>query len=441
MTRRIFVVPAAGVAMAGAFVAVAMASAPTPDSPAPTTFEIAPPAPVVACPGPQQVPVGDVGAGGDLASEPTLRELTVLGPEATRAVGDGLGADADIAVQTERTSDGDIQGWSAISCAQPVFEQWLVGGSTVLGNSARLVLSNPGAAPTEVTVTLYGPLGVIEDELVVPVAPGGQVERLIEGVATELSALVLHVEASGPGVVAALQDSRLEGFQPAGTDWVGASVAGTDLAIPMVNADVEGATVTVRLMAPEGGLVELSLVSSTGIESWSAGHALEMDPGVVTDVVVPTSQLGAIEVRSDAPVVAAALTTIPRAADEGLQDDIAFDHTWVSAMDVRTTTTLSAVVPAHDAVLAVYSPYATLVEVRDKDDTVWASANLAARTVQWVPITAPAGTEVQVTGVFAWVLVLQSPPGYIASAAPVDISRTSLSATVVPGTYPVEASN
>lgn len=471
MTRRIIItVVALGLVAASAVVA-ANASAPALADVAPVSFEIEPPAPVVACPGQQTVPVGDVGTGGDLASEPTARTLQVVGPAATRDVGTGQGADAAIAVQTETIADGDIEGWAALTCEQPAFEQWLVGGATTLGSSARLVLSNPSGAPTEVTVTIYGPLGVQEDQILVPVAPGGAVQRLMEGVATELSSMVVRVDATGPGVVAALQDSRLKGFQPAGTAWVGTSSPGTDMAIPLVHADAQpvdrtddaaessgsapsdsgtatpgspnlpSTSVVVRLMAPEGASVELSLVSPEGIEPWSVGHPIALEPGVVTDVEVPTDGLGAVEVRSDKPVVAAARTVVARAPQEGLAGDVAYDHTWVPAMDVRDSTTLSAVVPSDGARLAVYSPYARRVDVLNDEGEVVGSADMTGRTVQWVPVTAAAGTRVHIDGVFAWALVMTSKDGYISSVAPVDISIDTLTATVRAGPYPTSAGN
>jgi hypothetical protein len=180
-------------------------------------------------------------------------------------------------------------------------------------------------------------------------------------------------------------------------------------------------------------------VSSQGIESWSVGHPIVLEPGVVTDVDVPTEALGAIEVRSDEPVVAAGRTAVARAPQEGLAGDVAYDHTWVQAMDVRTSTTLSAVIPSDGARLAVYSPYAQRVEVLNDSDEVVGSADLTARTVQWVPNSAAAGTRVHVEGVFAWAFVMTSDDGYIASVTPVDISRSSLTAIVLPGTYPASA--
>lgn len=466
MMRRI-VVTAVAVALASAAAAFAANSTPPAvGGIAPMSFQIEPPAPVVACPGEQTVPVGDVGAGGDLASQPTTRTLEVRGPADTRDVGSGQGAEAAIAVQTETIADGDIEGWAALTCEQPAFEQWLVGGATTLGSSARLVLSNPSSAPTEVTVTIYGPLGVQEDQILVPVASGGSVQRLLEGVAAEMSSMAVRVEATGPGVVAALQDSRLEGFQPAGTAWVGASIPGTDLAIPLVNFGTEAAsgpegasdstgsdasdggaaatgvedlpetTVTVRLMAPEGASVDLSVVSPQGIEPWSVGYPITLEPGVVTDVEVPTDGLSAVEVRSDKAVVAAARTVVARSPQEGLAGDVAYDHTWVPAMDVRESTTLSAIVPSAGARLAIYSPYDGSVDVLNDEGDVVGSADMTGRAVQWVPVGAAPGTRVHIDGVFAWAFAMTSEQGYISSVAPVDISSDSLTSTVRADTYP-----
>lgn len=413
-----------------------VATSPVHDVPASSTFSIAQPAPVVACPGPQTVPVGDVGAGGDLASEPTERELKVFAPAPTIMSGDAQFADAAVATQIERTGDGDIEGWSALSCGQPMAEQWLVGGATSLGSSARLVLSNPSGAPSEATVTVYGPLGETQAELSIPVAPGAQVDRLIEAVAAELPGMVLKVEATGPGVVAALQDSRLDGFQPAGTEWVEPSDLANELVIPAVGAAAyPDATTTLRLMAPEGASVSLSLVSEQGIEPWSVGRAFDLEPGVVTDIDLPEGLEGAIEVRADASMLAAARTVVPREPREAMTGEFAYDHMWVGGESL-VERTLTAALPAAEARIALYSATNTTAIITDSAGATVASATLKARTVQWIDVAAPAGTVLSTDGAFAWAFVLSSEDGYVASSAPVVIDDVELSATVIPAQFP-----
>lgn len=415
--------------------AVFVAEPPRLEPPSSATFSIDPPAAVVACPGQQTVPVGDVGAGGELASEPTQRTFAAYSPVATRALGDGQAADSAVAAQSEIIGDGDIEGWSALECGQAQLDQWLVGGATSLGSSARLVLSNPSAAPSEATVTVYGPLGQVQSTLVVAVAPGTQVDKLVEAVASELPAMVLRVQATGPGVVAALQDSRLEGFQPAGTEWVVASDLAKTLVIPAVGAQDPNATVTLRLMAPEGASVELSLVSDQGIEPWSVGHALELEPGLVTDIDMPQGLAGAIEVRADGDVVAAARTVVPREPREAIEGDVAYDHMWVSGQAVREGT-LTGVVPLAGARIAVYSQTNGRVVVQDSGGATVAEADLTARTVRWLDVAAPAGTVLSTNGEFAWAFVMESDAGYLASSAPVYSDHAALSATVIPAHFP-----
>jgi Family of unknown function (DUF5719) len=431
MVTRIVVVL---VAAAGALAAY-MASPASLANPSTSTFSIAPPAPVVACPGEQRVPVGDIGAGGDLASEPTQHTYNVYAPVATSPLGDGQLAVASVAAQVERIGDGDIEGWAAMSCGQAQPDQWLVGGATSLGSSARLVLSNPSAAPTEATVTVYGPLGQVQKTLVVAVAPGAQANKLIEAVAAELPAMVLRVQATGPGVVAALQDSRLEGFQPAGTEWVTPSDLAKTLVIPAVGAQNPNATVTLRLMAPEGASVELSLVSDQGVQPWSVGHALALEAGVVTDIDLPKSLAGAIEVKADKAVLASARTVVPRAPRQGVQGDVAHDHMWVSGEAMRDGT-LTGVLPLQGARIAVYSPTNAHVVVHDSGGATVAEADLTARTVQWLDVVAPPGTVLSTTGEFAWAFVMKSDAGYLTSSEPVGVGQNSLAATVVAAHFP-----
>ncbi len=95
-----------------------------------------------------------------------------------------------------------------------------MGGSTALGSSARLVLTNPSDVASDVAVSFYGPAGKVDQTLSVAVGPHSQTTYLLEGVSAGLATLVTHVEATAAGVTAVLQDSRLNGFLAAGTEWV-----------------------------------------------------------------------------------------------------------------------------------------------------------------------------------------------------------------------------
>lgn len=398
-------------------------------------FTVPPAASNAACPGAQRLPVGDEGGSGDLAAGSDDRLLLEFGDGESYPVGLGTAWETPLGASLERIVGGDLAGLAALTCLPAGSDGWLVGGSTTLGASARLVLSNPSDAAAEARVTIYGPLGPLENPLVIAVPPRGQEERLIEGVATELPGLVLHVEVTGPGLVAVLQDSRLEGFQPAGTEWVAATVPLTRQVIPSVGSDVEGATGTVRLLAPEGADVMVTLVTEAGLDSWSGARTLTLEPGVVTDVVVPVSGFGALEITSDNPILAAARTVVPRLADEGIAGDLAYDHRWMGGIDDSAETTLAAIVPLEAATLTVYSPVGGTLSVVDASGATVATVQVPARTLVREAITVAPGTRIEGSGRFVWSVDFASEPGFIASLTPVDTALAEASISVVPAPY------
>ena len=404
-------------------------------SPSVSEFEIPPAASKAACPGPQRLPIGDAGTSGDLAAESDDIQLAELGAGASFPVGLGRGWDAPLAASFERIGSGDLSGLAAVTCLTAGFDEWLVGGATTLGSSARLVLSNPSDAPAEARITLYGPLGQIDDTVVIAVAPRGQEERLIEGFAAELSTLAVHVETTGPGLVAVLQDSRLAGFQPAGTDWVSATTPLTRQVIPSVGSDAENATATLRLLAPEGAKASVTLVTGAGVEAWSGARVIELEPGVVTDISVPVNRLGALEITSDTPILAAARTVVPRAPKEGLEGDIAYEHRWVSGVSDAEQSTFAAIVPADGTTVAAYSPVGGKIVFVDEAGNELASAVLAPRTATRIPLPVAAGTFVTATGRFAWALEVENDEGFLTALMPADTTRVDSTVTMIPAPY------
>jgi hypothetical protein len=427
-----WIAPAVLVAAAIAAWLVTPATAPTQAS---QTFAVAPAAASAACPGPQRLPVGDQGSSGELAADTEDRLLLAFGEGDSFPVGLGTAWSAPIAGSLERVGDGDLEGFAAVTCMTAGFDEWLVGGATTIGSSARLVLSNPSDAPAEAKVTVYGPLGVVGEPLVIAVAPRGQEDRLIEGVAAELATLAMRIESSGPGLVATLQDSRLEGFQPAGTDWIGASLPRERHVIPAVGSGVEGSTVTLRLVAPEGATAAVSLVTEDGVDAWSGARNLPLEPGVVTDIAVPLDSVGALEITADAPILAAARTVVPRAATEGSAGDTAFDHAWTSGIDDSVAATLAAVVPLEVATISVYSPVGESVTFTDADGATVATANVPPRTVVRLDITIAPGSLITAHGRIAWAVEIANEDGFLTTLMPVDTTRTDRDVAVVPAPY------
>jgi hypothetical protein len=136
---------------------------PAPEAPAvrsPVTSEVIPVDLPVGCVGWMELPVGEAGEEeGGLApgSKDVVRTILMADDYLTEPIGSAFMSEAPVGVQVERIGQGDLSGLAAATCVKPEADLWLVGGSTRLGDSARLVLVNPSRVTTEVTATIYGP--------------------------------------------------------------------------------------------------------------------------------------------------------------------------------------------------------------------------------------------------------------------------------------------
>ena len=372
-----------------------------------TTIAITPARQDVACPGPLATPAGGGGSDPELGGAATdVARSTYLTGD-VRAVGNGQASDAVVGAAVERVGGGDITGLAAITCTAPLTEQWIVAGATTIGSSARIVLTNPADASVEATVTAYGELGKLDSRRIA-IGPGAQQDVLLEGVVVDVAALAVHISSTGTGVVAALQDSRLGGFQPFGTDWATTSSLATELALPGVGTGGSSKeSATVRLVAPNGGTARLSLLAEDGASLWEGVAALELEPGVVVEVAVPAVDEGTVRISATSPVVAGALITKARAATAGVDGDIARELRWVAGLPVDEDVERSAVAVGYAERVVVFAQRSGTFTLTDDSGTTVATAVVADGTTASVPIDVPAGTVLTASGPYAWALVAE----------------------------------
>ena len=244
-----------------------------------------------------------------------------------------------------RTSAGDLRGLAAASCQVASAESWLVGGSTSVGSSARLVLQNPGRTAASVEVSLWGPTGQVElagaPEFLVPAGA----ERVVhlEGVAAEQRSLVARVRSTGGLVAAYIQDSELRGLTPAGVDLV---VAGSepqrDVVLPGLSVTASAPdgsdTAALRLLAPEvATTARVQILGPEGTVDLPGASEVTLAAGEVLDVPLGGLPEGiwSVVVRADAPVVAGALLTrgtTTGGADAGSVSLAPLDRAWVPGL-------------------------------------------------------------------------------------------------------------
>ncbi|ARD42222.1 DUF5719 family protein [Actinomyces gaoshouyii] len=227
---------------------------------------------------------------------------------------------------TSATDAGDLRGLAAAPCAPARPVAWIVGGSTALGSSAELRLTNPGVTTVTARVRLYGSAGAISlpSNGEVVVAAGKTSSLLLESAGAADPRIALSVESDGGSIVPTLVAEGLDGETPAGVEMLtpGAAPA-TEQTIPAVvmakaaeqgSEAVNGAESSdepvLRVVNPGDttATVAVALSGSAGPSPLPGAQAVTIDPGSVFDITLTGVDPGAygIRVTSDAPVSAAA---------------------------------------------------------------------------------------------------------------------------------------
>lgn len=219
----------------GAGVVVGQATAgPVPEPPSPQ------PAPVVAatavCPdvrheGERGETAVAAGGAADLAARPVGAPARPARPGAELAAQDvgafvvrssGSGAGGLTAEQATRATAGARRGIASVGCPAPATDFWFVGGATVVGSVAELLLVNVEDVDAVVDVRVWSADGPTDPR------PGrgltvGARSRLavpLDRLAPDRDLLALHVQTTRGRVAAALRVIRTDGRIPLGVDWV-----------------------------------------------------------------------------------------------------------------------------------------------------------------------------------------------------------------------------
>ncbi len=234
-------------------------------------------------------------------------------------------------------TDGDARGLAAASCRSASNDDWFVGGSTAVGATASLVLTNPGLTAARVQVALYGPNGRVEPTTGQHVvAPGATRTVDLGGAAADQASLVVHVTTSGGLVVAHVQDTAVRGFTPAGTDLVVPGLAPatrqvlTGLVVPASEVGSADAPV-LRLLAPGDApaTAGVTLLGADGPVDLPGAQRVALGAQEVTELPLGGLPAGAytVVVDADQPVVAGAVTSVV-GEPGGLDDEPRVERAW-----------------------------------------------------------------------------------------------------------------
>ncbi|MCU1444897.1 DUF5719 family protein [Cryobacterium sp.] len=299
--------------------------------------------------------------------------------------------------QSQNAASETLGGLATSACTAADSDSWLVGGSTDVGRTSLVLLSNPSTVVATVDLTVYGETGQVDapGSTGILVQPGTQRIISLAGLAPNLLSPVVHVQATGGQVAAALQQSVISGIQPGGAELLGPTTdAATEQVIPGVVVTPPGAEVsvdegavsedtpTVRVLVPGDAPATVS-VGVQSEDGASAGTSLEVviQPGLATEIPLSGIAPGnyTVSLAGDQPLVAAALTTVTGTATR--------DFTWASAAAAQADEFLVYIAPGP-------APALHLANTSDVDSVLTLTADGGAVTT----LTVPAGQSV-VTGV------------------------------------------
>ncbi|TFC05451.1 hypothetical protein E3O42_02450 [Cryobacterium adonitolivorans] len=229
--------------------------------------------------------------------------------------------------QSQTASSETIGGLAAAACTEASSDSWLVSGSTDVGRTSLVLLSNPTTVVASVDLAVYGEAGLVDapGSTGILVQPGSQRIVSLAGLAPNLRSPAVHVTATGGQVAATLQQSLVRGIQPGGVELSGPTTTpATTQTIPGVvvsdldaeaSADVGAVaedTPSVRVLVPG----ETDATVSVGVQSEdgaSTGTSLEVEiqAGIATEIPLSGVVAGnyTVKLNADQPLVAAAVTT------------------------------------------------------------------------------------------------------------------------------------
>ncbi len=298
--------------------------------------------------------------------------------------------------QVQQVTESEFIGLAAAACTPVAGQSWLAAGSTAVGRTTLLSLTNPTEVPATVDLTIYGENGLIAapgtSGIVVP--SNGQRVISLAGFAPDVASPVVLVTSTGGQVAASLQQSIVRGLEPGGVDIVGPTAApSVDTVIPGVvisgseavqallggGSDYQDLRASLRLFAPGEGTVmtTISVIPEDGA-GVGTSFTFELDAGRVSDVPFDELLDGSYTVRveTDQPTVAAVRVST---AAPGITD-----FAWMTAAPEFTTSAQVTIADRAGSVLHLAHPVDTAVTVTVGGETV----TLAAGTSTLVPVDA-----------------------------------------------------
>ncbi len=242
---------------------------------------------------------------------------------------------------------GDLRGIAGAPCLSPDNEAWFVGSESAIGTSNDLMITNPTETTVTIHLTALGATGTLDtgtrDTVVVA---AGETSRVALGALAMDSRIAIHLYAESGTFGALLQQSVLDGAQPAGVDVISPSIDDTTLWIPAVRVDPRYED-SLRIVNPhdEAALVDVSVVDAEGVAALSGATNVDVPANSVMDLSLAGLDDGdyTLKLTADRDITAA--------VKHSLEEEQGTDIAWAAAQ--APIVTGAAVIPAGTSTLVV----------------------------------------------------------------------------------------
>ncbi|MCY7287209.1 MAG: DUF5719 family protein [Cryobacterium sp.] len=227
-------------------------------------------------------------------------------------------APGTVATQWSLTRTGDSRSLVTAACMPAAASVWLIAGGAEPGRRERLVLANPGPNPVTVDISVLGVNGPIQSPNGRGLVIGGYARTvvLLDAIAGSERSPVVHVTAQGGEIAAALSDTWLDGVVPRGGDDA-VPAAAPALEQVIASATVQGrAILRVAVTGNSEAVVQSRALTSRGPKALPSDGVTRVAGHSTKDIDLSGLAPGAyaVQVRSDVPVVAAAMVDRRQAA-------------------------------------------------------------------------------------------------------------------------------
>ena len=320
---------------------------------------------------------------------------------------------------TQLSAIGSMRGLAAASCQQPSNDFVIVGGSTLAGREALLVLTNPSPIDATADIRIFTDLGEVSVSGLSGISVPAQSTTAVSlaRFAPTVPSIALQVQSQGAKLAGWIQARAVRGTEATGVDWIspnpqasensvlpGFVIRGTRVINQTISSEENSdAGHALRIFAPEGANVTVQIVSSEA-DVFGAVFTGIIEPGTVSDFPIAELKDGnySVFVSSDKPVYSGL-----RSARGNPGASPRLDFAWLAPAEELVSDRAVSIPSEGDSILVLANTGSSASTVLVQNLRSGASVRVSVPTLgsATVDLSGPVSIS-QATGVYATVAVL-----------------------------------